>query len=284
VSLKRKTDTRLGTRTEIKNLNSIGNVRKAIEYEIKRQKGLLSSGKAVIQETLSYDDQRNITFPLRSKEEAEDYRYFPEPDLNPAPITEDLLSRVRSEMPKLPDELYRKFTLEYKLGTPETEILVESADVAAYFDALASGADPKTSANWVLGPVKSWLNEHQAGMEDFPLKTNKLRDIIRATEEGMVSNTAARQRLFPALLEQPDHDVIDLAIKLDLVRETGEEAIMKQVEAALDKYPEKIDEYHRGKKGLIGLFMGEVMKSSGGRADPGTTKKLILNELANRKK
>ncbi len=283
VSIKKKTDTVLGTRTEIKNLNSISNVGRAIEYEIKRQIEVLERGNNVIQETVSYDDQKNLTFPLRSKEEADDYRYFPEPDLNPLAITKELISRIRSELPLLPNDYYKIFTLEFKLNNKDAEILIESAPMAAYYEELAEGSDPKSASNWVLGPVKSWLNENNAGIEDFPLNTTGLKALIRICDEGLVSFTAAQQKLFPALIESPLSDPEIMAVEMDLIKESSEDIILKQVGEALDKYPGKIIEYNKGKKGLLGLFMGELMKISGGKADPLIAKKLLISELEKRK-
>ncbi|MFC2112511.1 Asp-tRNA(Asn)/Glu-tRNA(Gln) amidotransferase subunit GatB [Bacteroidota bacterium] len=279
VSIRRKSETKLGTRTEIKNLNSISNVRKAIEFEISRQVDVLENGDEVVQQTLSYDDQKNLCFPLRSKEEADDYRYFPEPDLNPFQITEELITRIRSGLPPLPNELYRKFTEEYGLGRTDSEALIESAGIAAYFEELTRDADPKTASNWILGPVKSWMNENHKGIEEFPISPRSLKALIRISSDGTVSYTAAQQKLFPALLSQPDAEPGSLAREMDLLKESEEDVILKQVREALDRYPEKITEYHKGKKGLLGLFMGEVMKISKGKADPAVANKLITEEL-----
>ena len=283
VSVKEKNQTELGTRTEIKNLNSISNVRKAIEYEINRQIKIIENGDKVIQETVSYDDQKGLTFPLRSKEEADDYRYFPEPDLNPLEIPAEMISRIREKLPSLPNELYQNFTEKFKLGQWEAEALIESASVAGYFNKLAQKTEPKTAANWILGPVKSWMNENNAEIGEFPLDTAKLEELIRITEEGLISYTAAQQRLFPALISKPGSEPEELAREMDLLKESGENIIMKHVEYALDKYPDKIMEYHKGKKGLLGLFMGEVMKISKGKVDPALANKLILEELQKRK-
>jgi aspartyl-tRNA(Asn)/glutamyl-tRNA(Gln) amidotransferase subunit B len=284
VSVKKIGETRLGTRTEIKNLNSISNVRKAIEYEINRQIALLDQGGKVVQQTVSYDDQKNLTFPLRSKEEADDYRYFPEPDLNPIVIDKKWVSEIRSGLPALPQELFLKYTTEYHLSDQDAGILVESPEQASYFEAVADQSrDPKTAANWILGPVKSWLNENHSRMDDFPLSPEKLATLIALAGEGKISYTAARQKILPELIRQPDAKPEELAIKLDLIQESSTDAIMKHVHAALDKYPEKIREYHNGKKGLVGLFMGEVMKSTGGKADPSMANKLIIRELDIRK-
>ncbi len=279
VSVKRKSASALGTRCEIKNLNSIGNARKAIEYEINRQVGILENGGKVVQETLSYDDRGNRTFPMRGKEEADDYRYFPEPDLNPVKIPDEMISRIREGLPALPQELYNRFTTEYGLSGQDAEILIESAPLAAYFEELAGGTDPKTAAKWILGPVKSWMNEHRVEIGDFPLDPAKLGSLIGIVEVGLVSYSTAQQKLFPALVVEPERNPEELAGELNLVRETERDLIMKQVREALSKYPGKVEEYHKGKKGLMGLFMGEVMKASGGRADPALANKIIVEEL-----
>ena len=284
VSVRKKGETELGTRTEIKNLNSMSNVRKAIEFEIDRQTAILDGGGKVVQQTVSYDDQKNLTFPLRSKEEAEDYRYFPEPDLNPFVIEQNWVSEIRSGLPVLPQELFLRYTTEYHLSEQDAGVLVESPELARYFESLADqSGEPKTAANWILGPVKSWLNENHARIDDFPLSPEKLASLLALANKGKVSYTAAQQKIFPELIRQPDADPKALAGQLDIIQESDTEAIMKYVHAALDKYPDKIREYNNGKKGLIGLFMGEVMKSTGGKADPSVANKIIIQELEKHK-
>jgi aspartyl-tRNA(Asn)/glutamyl-tRNA(Gln) amidotransferase subunit B len=280
VSVRKKNETRLGTRTEIKNLNSLSNVRKAIEFEVERQVRLVEKGGTVIQQTIRYDDQRNRTFPLRSKEETEDYRYFPEPDLNPLTIDRDWVARIREELPALPHERYLKYTSGFQLSAQDAAVLVESREQAGYFETLAEQTgDPKAAANWILGPVRSWLNDQHAGMDEFPLSPHRLAALIILALQGIVSYTAAQQRIFPELIRHPEMDPLALARQLDLIRESGEETIIKYVREALDKYPDKIREYHNGKKGLVGLFMGEIMKSTGGKADPTVASHLIKQEL-----
>jgi aspartyl-tRNA(Asn)/glutamyl-tRNA(Gln) amidotransferase subunit B len=284
VSVRKKEDTRLGTRTEIKNLNSLSNVRKAIEFEVERQVEVIESGGEVIQQTVSYDDQKNITFPLRSKEEAEDYRYFPEPDLNPFVIDRTWISEIQANLPALPHERFLRYTVEFGLSDQDAGILVESLEQASFFEALAGQTgEPKAAANWILGPVRSWLNENQTGMDKFPLPPSQMASLISLAQMGQVSYTAAQQKIFPELIRRPAVNPLELARQLDMLQESGEEAIMKHIQAALDKYPEKIREYHKGKKGLVGLFMGEVMKSTKGKADPKVANKMILEELEKRK-
>jgi len=284
VSVKKKSDTKLGTRTEIKNLNSMSNVRKAIEYEIKRQIALLNEGGKVVQQTVSYDDQKNLTFPLRSKEEADDYRYFPEPDLNPLVIDQKWVSEIRTNMPALPQELLLRFTTEHKLSEQDAGVLVESPNLSRYFEALVEHTgEAKTAANWILGPVKFWLNDNHARIENFPLSPEKLASLLALASEGKVSYTAAQQKIFPELIRNPDANPKTLAGQLDLIQESDSDAIIKHVQSALDKYPEKVSEYNNGKKGLVGMFMGEVMKSTRGKADPSLANKLIIQELDKRK-
>jgi aspartyl-tRNA(Asn)/glutamyl-tRNA(Gln) amidotransferase subunit B len=284
VSLRKKNETRLGTRNEIKNLNSITNVRKAIEFEVRRQVAELEKGDVVVQQTLSNDDQRKCTFPLRSKEEAEDYRYFPEPDLNPLTIDRDWVSRIRSALPALPHECYLKYISDFQLSPQDAAVLVESRDQAGYFEVLAEkSGEPKAAANWILGPVRSWLNDRQAGMDEFPLSPVRLASLITLTMQGKISHTAARLKIFPEMIRQPEADPLTLALQLNIIQESGTGTIIKHVRDALDKYPEKISEYHKGKKRLVGLFMEEVMKSTGGKADPAVASKLIKQELEKRK-
>jgi aspartyl-tRNA(Asn)/glutamyl-tRNA(Gln) amidotransferase subunit B len=280
VSVKNRGARELGTRTEIKNLNSITNVRRSIEYEIHRQTDILESGGKVIQQTLGYDDQKNITYPLREKEEADDYRYFPEPDLNPYVISKELIEEIQVSQPPLPNEIFKRLTREDNLPVQDTEILIESPGLADYYQKLADlVAEAKTAANWMIGPVRAWLNETHTDIKDFPLTPRKLGELISLVDKEKVSYSSAQQKIFPRLLENPGLEPEKLATEMDLLLESGVEAIMKQVQMALEKYPEKIREYHDGKKGLIGFFMGEVMKISKGRADPQKANRLLIKEL-----
>ena len=282
VSVKQKGDPVLGTRTEIKNLNSISNVRRAIESEANRQIGILEQGGRVIQQTMGYDDKENLTFPLRDKEEADDYRYFPEPDLNPFFISREMVEEIRATQPPLPDEIFEQLTREHNLPVQDAEILTETPAFAKYYLEL-DVRDPKMAANWMIGPVRAWLKDRQADIKDFPLPPAKLSALIALVRDEKVSYSTAQQTMFPHLIEHPGLEPGKLAVEMDLLLESGEDEIMKQVNAALDMYPGKIREYHKGKKGLIGMFMGEVMKISKGKADPGMASRLITEELNNRK-
>ncbi len=284
VSVKLKNTEKLGTRTEIKNLNSISQVKKAIEYEVMRQINRVEYGQQVIQQTLLYDETTGNTIPLRIKEEAHDYRYFPDPDLNPVIITDEYIQSIKNRLPVLPDKLYEKFTTQYHLSDYDAVQLIDDKNIAAYFEEIIKHTPHiKSAANWVMGPVKAYLNDHQTVISDFPLKPKKIADLIHIVESKQVSITVAAQKLFHALIQTPESDPLEVAKMNNWLQVGEEDEIMKMVNQALHKYPEKIKEYHKGKKGLLGLFMGEVMKLSDGKVDPEKANNLIKKELEKRK-
>lgn len=271
---------KFGTKVEIKNLNSFRNVQKAIDFEIRRQAELLDSGGTVIQETRTYDPAKDRTSSMRTKEDAHDYRYFTEPDLQPVVVTANYIEEVRSSLPPLPRELFKKYTEEMGLSEYDAGVLTENKAFALYFEELVTALpNPKTAANWMMGPVKSWLNERAEEIAEFPLPAPALSGLIQLVEENLVSYSAAAQRLFPLLLEDPAADPKAMAAKLNLLQESDAGALDTFVQQALAKYPEKVAEYKAGKKGLVGLFMGEVMKLSGGKADPKVASKLVQEAL-----
>ncbi len=269
-----------GTRTEVKNMNSLRNVQRAIDHEIERQIGIIESGGTVEQETRNFDAVEGITIAMRTKETTQDYRYFPEPDLQPVHITDEDLNRARNALPPLPRELMQKYTEELGLSEYDAGVLTESKPIALYFEEVTTlTRNYKRAANWVMGPVKSWLNEKGIGIDQFPLSPSTIADIITLIEDGKVSNSLAEQELFPALIEQPDQTPQAIAKTRDLIQESDEGALEQYVKEALEKYPDKVTEYQNGKKGLVGLFMGEVMKRSKGKADPKTANKLVVKML-----
>ncbi|HAD97018.1 MAG TPA: Asp-tRNA(Asn)/Glu-tRNA(Gln) amidotransferase GatCAB subunit B [Cryomorphaceae bacterium] len=270
---------KFGTKVEVKNMNSFRNVQKAIDYEIKRQVELIESGGEVVQQTRTFDAARGSTMVLRAKEDAHDYRYFPEPDLQPVIVREDYISRVKDNLPPLPKELFNKYR-ELGLNEYDASLLTESKEVALYFENLISHTgNYKAAANWIMGPVKSYLNDKAMHIEAFPITAEKIAQLIEMVDAGKVSNSAASGEMFRALIENPDQDPATLAKEMNLIQESDAGALMEHVHAALAKYPEKVEEYKAGKKGLLGLFMGEVMKLSGGKADPKVASKLVQQEL-----
>lgn len=279
ISVRLKGAPEFGVKVEVKNMNSIRNVQRAIEYEFKRQIDMVEKGETIFSETRSFDAVHGTTFALRSKELANDYRYFPEPDLQPVIVEENYIDTVRSAMPPLPHELLARFTSSFGLNEYDALVLTDTREVALYYNDLTElTTNYKQAANWVMGPIKSWLNAEARPMEDFPLSTQQIADLIKLVDDGVVSNSVASQRLFPAMIEQPEAKPMELARSLNLVQERDEDELRTHVEAVLAAWPDKVAEYQGGKKGVLGMFMGEVMKRTQGKADPKFTSQL-LNEI-----
>lgn len=269
-----------GKKVEVKNMNSFRNVQRAIDFEIKRQIDAIEAGEEIAGETRSFDAINGVTFSLRSKENANDYRYFPEPDLQPVIVTESYINKVKSEMPELPNDLMKKFINEFGLSEYDATNLTELKGIALYFNELAKHTkNYKAAANWIMGSVKSYLNENAITIEQFKTKPRTIAEIIKLIDENKISNAAATQKLFPALMESPDDSPIELAQKLDILQNSNSDELQAIVNEALAKYPEKITEYKNGKVNLLGLFVGEVMKMSKGKADPKLANQLVKETL-----
>lgn len=281
VSVRKKGATELGERTECKNMNSFRNVQRAIEFETKRQIEVLESGGTIHMETRSYDAVNDRTFTLRSKEMAHDYRYFPEPDLQRLVVTEEDIAQVRSELPPLPRELYSKYVNELGLSAYDASILTEEKEIALFFEELLKHTDnAKSAANWVMGDVKSWLNKNAKEIHDLPLKTEQLGALIQLVDEGKVSSTVASQSIFPELIAT-DEAPLEIAQRLDLIQDSDEDSITGFAQQAIAAFPDKAEAYRNGNKGLLGLFMGEVMKLSQRKADPKAASQKLRELLEN---
>ena len=279
VSIRPRGRDKFGTKVEVKNLNSFRNVQKAIDYEIQRQYDIIESDGQVDQETRTFDAARSKTSGMRSKEEAHDYRYFNEPDLQPVWVKQDYIKDVEKNMPPLPRELYAKYK-NLGLSEYDAKLLTEDKDIALYFeDVLEHTGNHKAAANWIMGSVKSYLNDRALHISEFPLQAITIARLIDLVDKGVVSNSAASGELFRALLESPEANPEKLATEKNLIQESDQDALMELVKKALDAFPEKVEEYKAGKKGLLGMFMGEVMKLSKGKADPKVASKLVQQEL-----
>ena len=284
VSVKPVGEKKLGTRVEIKNLNSFSHLRKAVDHEIEKQIAAVKNGKTIIQQTLSYDEKANLTFPMRDKEEADDYRYFPEPDLVPFKITPDFISGMKESMPTLPNELKEKFINRFGLSAYDAEVITEDRSTALLFGNIVRNTkNYKAAANWIIGPVKTWLNEHADEGIVFPIQAEKISALINLVDKGTINYSLAVKKVFPIMLENPGKDPEKIISEYALIQESDSAEILNWINQSFDKYPEKIKEYHQGKKGLVGLFMGEVMKLSQGKADPKATKELVIHELEKRR-
>lgn len=280
ISVRLKGEKELGKKVEVKNMNSIRNVSHAINFEIDRQIELIESGREIVSETRLFDVPSGTTSSMRTKEELNDYRYFPEPDLSPMKVTEDWLAAIKSEMPALPHELVHKFVNDYSLPEYDAYVLTDSREIAEYFLELGSASgDYKMSSNWMMGPVKSYLNETGIEMSSFPVKPNQLAGILKLVKDNLVSNSAATQKILPYLIENPESDPSDIAKKLNLLQDSDSDSIMPLIHEVLQANEVKVAEYKSGRKGLLGLFVGEVMKKSSGKADPKLTNQLLRETL-----
>ena len=281
ISVRPKGSTTFGTRTEVKNMNSFKNVQRAIEYEAQRQVELLENGGKVVMETRTFDAAKGITISLRSKEMAHDYRYFPEPDIQPLTVSEEKKANIRKNMPPLPRELRLKYTGTLGLSAYDAAILTDDKDTALYYESvLAHTSNAKAAANWVMGDVRSWINERGLEMKDMPISAERLAGLIDLIDQGKVSHTIASQKLFPLMLEQPG-TAEALATANGLLLETRVDAIDSAMRDTMGRYPDKVVAYRAGNKGLLGLFMGEVMKATKGKADPRKVSDIVKQMLEN---
>jgi aspartyl-tRNA(Asn)/glutamyl-tRNA(Gln) amidotransferase subunit B len=280
ISVRLRGQTEFGNRCEVKNMNSIRNVQRAIEHEFERQVGILTEGGRIEQNTLNFNADTGETSVLRSKEMANDYRYFPEPDLQPLFLTNHYVNEIRKSLPALPNELYEKYTAQ--LGLPEYDASVITADreVALYFEDLVTHTDNyKAASNWLMGSVKSYLNENGISITQFGIKPANLAALIALVDSGKINNSLAAQKLFPAMLDEPGKSPEQLAKQLNLLINADADDVHQFINEAIAKFPDKVIEYQKGKKGVLGLFMGEIMKSSKGRIDPQKTNQLLIKEL-----
>ena len=281
ISIKKKGDTVLGKKVEVKNMNSIRNLQRAIEHEIERQVSLLEEGGEVVSETRAFNVGPGTTSAMRTKEELNDYRYFPDPDLSPLHISDEWISEIRKTMPALPEELYQRFVRDFSLPQYDALVLTESREMAEYYLAACRFSPHyKAVSNWVMGPVKSYLNDKGIDFVDFPVAPGKLSELVGLVVEGKVGFANAAQKLLPALIKNSSESVLGLAARLHLVQDSDEGAIGKMVEEVLHDFPAKVMEYKKGKKGLISMFMGEIMKKSQGKADPKMASSLLQKKLS----
>ena len=279
ISVMKKGVEKFGTKVEVKNMNSSSNVKRAIEFEVKRQIDLIESGLKISHETRSFKAENNTTISMRHKEMANDYRYFPEPDLQPVIISKKYISDLKKELPPLPEELYLKFTKEFGLSQYDAKILIDNKGLALYFNSLCNFTNNyKSAANFVNGSVKAYLNEYAININNFNIGPKQLASLIKSIDDGKISNTLATTKIFPKMLISDD-----LADKIakdnNWIKESNNVQLNNYIKEAISKYPNKVDEFKSGKKGIIGLFMGEVMKLSKGKADPKLANELLKKEL-----
>lgn len=269
-----------GNRCEVKNLNSMRYARKAIQYEVQRQIKIVEAGGTVAQQTLNFDPSTGVTTPLRSKEDAHDYRYFPEPDLPPIVLTEAQVAAIKKEMPPLPKEVRQQLVTEYQLSEYNADLLTVEPEPARFFLALAKATTSyDAAANLMINKILPWSKEEGKPLTALPLSYAQLAEFIALIEEGKVSNSIAYQELFSAMLNTPEQSATNLAQVNNWLQSNDEDEMSSWVETVIAAFPDKVKAYQSGKKGLIGFFMGEVMKVSKGKADPKKVNQLLRDQL-----
>ncbi len=275
VSLKKRSDEQLGIRAEIKNINSFKFVEQAINYEIERQSELLDSGKKVIQETRLYDPSKNQTRSMRSKEEANDYRYFPDPDLLPVYIDNDVIDSIKSDMPELPEEKKARFMNDYSLSEYDTSILISDKKLSSYYENVIKSQklEPKNVANWILTDLLRLANKNDITMDNLPVKPEDLEQLLIFIQDGHISNKQGKVVLEKMWnTSKTAKEIIDSE---DISQESNEGEINKLVDKVLENHYKSVEEYMKGKDKLFGFFVGEIMKESKGKANPQIVNKLL---------
>ena len=269
-----------GTKVEVKNMNSMRNVQRAIEFEIERQIEMVEKGEAIAQETRSFDALKGITISMRSKEAANDYRYFPEPDLQPIEVTRAQIESVRTKMPALPRDLFIKYTTEYSLSEYDAYNLTDNKDIALYYESVISNTkNYKAAANWIMGDVKSYLNQNGLEINSFPISANAIAALISIIDEGKVSTSVASQKIFPEMLKGDNKTPLEIAESLNLIQDSNEDSILTFIEEVIKQHPAEIERYKNGEKQLVGFLMGQLMKISKGKADPKAANQLMRQKL-----
>lgn len=279
VSLRPAGTEELGTRTEMKNINSFKNLEDAINYEIERQQEVLEDGGHIVQETRTFDPARGITLSMRSKENAHDYRYMPEPDLPPIVTSEETIEKYRSELPELPDARRARLEKEYGLSDYDAGIITSSRAMAEYFDAVvATGADPKLAANWIMGDLAKNLNEDGIDIAKSPVSAERLGKMIGLIMKDTISGKIAKKVFKEMWTNEDDPEKIVKDKGLVQITDTG--AIEAAVDAAIAANPKAVSEYKGGKKKAIGALVGQVMKATRGKANPQMVNKMLAEKLA----
>jgi aspartyl-tRNA(Asn)/glutamyl-tRNA(Gln) amidotransferase subunit B len=280
ISVRKKGEEKLGTKVEIKNLNSIRFIKKAIEFESKRLISLLEAGKTILQETRGFDENDFTTYSIRTKEDEDDYRYFPEPDLPPFFISNEMIEKIRQEMPALQTEIKEKLVADYGLNTYDSEQLSGDSELSNFFfELIKQTTNYKASANWILGPIKNHLSANEISLDEINLHPKTIAEMIQLIDSGIISYGIGVQQILPTILKNPSLNLKQFIEENQLQIQTSQTEIDNLIEAALNKHSEKISEYKKGKKGLISLFVGEVMKLSKGKADAKLVTEKIIEKL-----
>lgn len=269
-----------GTKVEVKNMNSIRNVQRAIEHEIIRQIEEIEKGNEIAPETRGFDALTGTTHSQRTKEAADDYRYFPEPDLQPITVSKEKISEVQATMPPLPRDLFYKYTKEFGLSEYDAYNLTDTKGIALYFEEILKDTkNYKGATNIVMGEIKSYLNTQSVTIDVFPIAAKHIAELVNIIDEGKISSTIASQKIFPLMLENPELSPLAIAEKNNLIQDSNEDSLAGFIQQVIDENPTEIERYKNGETKLLGLFMGKLMKVSQGKADPKLANKLLKDTL-----
>ncbi|WP_440651467.1 Asp-tRNA(Asn)/Glu-tRNA(Gln) amidotransferase subunit GatB [Candidatus Pelagibacter sp. HIMB1495] len=277
VSVRKKGTKDFGTRCEIKNVNSIKFMQMAIEYEANRQVDLIEDGQSVDQETRLFDTKKNETRSMRSKEDAHDYRYFPDPDLLPLEVSDEFINHLQSEIPELPDEKKKRFIDQFKLTPYEANIMVSDIETSNYFEDVVKKSDIKLATNWIIGELFAALNEKNLEITDSPISAGNLSKLINLIKDGTISGKIAKT-VFEQMMEG-DKDPKKIVEEKGLKQESDPKALEALIDKVIDSNRDKATEYKSGKVKLFGFFVGQVMKVSGGKANPQLVNEILKKKL-----
>jgi aspartyl-tRNA(Asn)/glutamyl-tRNA(Gln) amidotransferase subunit B len=276
VSVRIKGSDKLGTRCEIKNVNSIKFMQMAINYEANRQVDLIEDGKTIDQETRLFDTKKNETRSMRSKEDAHDYRYFPDPDLLPLEVTDDFIKKIKSDIPELPDEKKKRFIEKFKLSSYEATILVSDIETSKYFEDVIKDSDVKLATNWITGELFAVLNNQNLEISQSPISSKNLSRLINLIKDGTISGKIAKT-VFEIMIDG-DKDPQKIVEEKALKQESDPKTLEALIKKVISDNPEKVKEYKSGKEKLFGFFVGQIMKASDGKANP-----QLLNDILKKK-
>ena len=269
----------LGTKTELKNMNSFKNVQKALEFEMRRQKIILERGEPVVQESRLWDAGRNVTLSMRSKEEAHDYRYFPDPDLVPVVVSGNWIEEVRNSLPELPEAKRERFIRDYALPSYDAQVLTSSKSLAAYFEAaLKEFAQPKTLSNWIMSELLRELNRDDREIEDCPVSPGNLAELLNLLDSGVISGKIAKgvfEKMYAG-----GKSARQIVEEEGLVQVSDESEIEFAIDQALSENPKEVELFRAGKDKLLGFFVGQVMKKTKGKANPQLVNEILRKKLA----
>ena len=276
VSVRKKGDQKLGTRCEIKNVNSIKFMQMAIDYEANRQVDVIEEGGSIDQETRLFDTKKNETRSMRSKEDAHDYRYFPDPDLLPLELEDNFIEQIKKDIPELPDEKKKRFIEKFKLTPYEANILVSDIEVSKYFEEVSKNSDVKLATNWITGELFALLNDKNIEITESPISSKNLSKLINLIKDGTISGKIAKSVF--EIMSNGDKDPSIIIEEKGLKQQSDPKELENIIDKVISDNPQNVNAYKAGKDKLFGFFVGQVMKNTGGKANP-----KLVNEILKKK-